>query len=87
MRSMIKGFGTFVGFPIACCERQCIDFLQKLDSVWEQQATVVTTHWASNSNQKGMRELRIFFSSINYYSGRSTRGSLKSSGLHSSVGQ
>ena len=87
MRSMIKGFGTFVGFPIACCERQCIDFFQKLDSVWEQQATVVTTHWASNSNQKGMRELRNFFSSINYYSGRSTRGSLKSSGLHSSVGQ
>ena len=50
MRSMIKGFGTFVGFPIACCERQCIDFFQKLDSVWEQQATVVTTRWASNSN-------------------------------------
>ncbi|XP_050290663.1 uncharacterized protein LOC126728943 isoform X2 [Quercus robur] len=26
VRTMIKGFGTFVGFPIACCERQCIDF-------------------------------------------------------------
>ncbi|KAK9997961.1 hypothetical protein SO802_017564 [Lithocarpus litseifolius] len=26
VRTMIKGFGTFVGFPIACCKRQCIDF-------------------------------------------------------------
>jgi len=34
VRRMIKGFGTFVGFPIACCERQCIDFFQKLERVW-----------------------------------------------------
>ena len=26
VRTMIKGFGTFVGFPIACYKRQCIDF-------------------------------------------------------------
>ena len=29
VRAMIKGFGTFVGFPIACCESQCIAFIQK----------------------------------------------------------
>ena len=33
VRRMIKGFGTFVGFPIACCERQCFDFFQKLKRV------------------------------------------------------
>ena len=89
VRRMIKGFGTFVEFPIACCERQCIDFFQKLERVWEQQASIVTTCWASNSSQKGMRELRNFFSSINYdgHSGSSTRGSLTSSGLGSFVGQ
>ena len=85
VRRMIKGFGTFVGFPIACCERQCFDFFQKLVRLWEQQAT----RQASNSSQKGTRELRNLFSSINYdgHSGRSTRGSLKSSGLGPSIDQ
>ncbi|KAK9983113.1 hypothetical protein SO802_032638 [Lithocarpus litseifolius] len=31
VRMMIKGFG--IGFPIACCERQCIVFFQKLERV------------------------------------------------------
>lgn len=85
----IRDFSTYVGFPIDCCERQCIDFFQKLERVWEQQATAVTTHRVSNSNQKGLRELRNLFSSINYdgHSGRSSRGSLKSSSLGSSVGK
>ena len=89
VRTMIKGFGTLVGFPIACCERQCIDFFQKLERVWEQQATFATTRRTSNSTQKGLRELRNLFSSINYdgHSGRGTRGSLTSSGLGSYVGQ
>ncbi|KAF3976445.1 hypothetical protein CMV_000376 [Castanea mollissima] len=43
VRRMIRGFSSFVGFPIDCCERQCIDFFQKLERVWEQQATAVTT--------------------------------------------
>ena len=78
-----------MGFPIACCERQCIDFFQKLERVWEQQAIVATTRRASNSTQEGMRELRHLFSTINYdgHSGRSSRGNLKSSGLGSSIGQ
>ena len=89
VRTMIKGFGTLVGFPIACCERQCIDFFQKLERVWEQQVTFATTRRTSNSTQNGVRELRNLFSSINYdgLSGRGTRGSLTSSGLGSSVGQ
>ena len=86
---MIRDFGTYVGFSIDCCERQCIDFFQKLERVWEQQATAVTTRRVSNSNQKGMRELRNLFSSINYdgHSGRSSRGSLKSSSLGLFVGK
>ena len=30
---MIRDFGTYVGFLIDCCERQCIDFFQKLERV------------------------------------------------------
>ncbi|KAF3974755.1 hypothetical protein CMV_001943 [Castanea mollissima] len=36
---MIKGFDKFVGFPIDSCEKQCIAFFQKLEKVWEKQAT------------------------------------------------
>ena len=86
---MIRDFSTYVGFPIDYCERQCIDFFQKLERVWEQQTIVVTTRRVSISNQKGMRELRNLFSSINYngHSGRNSRGSLKSSSLGLSVGK
>ena len=30
VRTMIKGFGTFVGFPIACCERRVLIFSRNL---------------------------------------------------------
>ena len=30
---MIRNFSTYVGFPIDCCERLCIDFFQKLERV------------------------------------------------------
>ena len=33
VRRMIGGFGAFVGFPIDCYERQCIDFFQNLERV------------------------------------------------------
>ena len=63
---MIKGFGSFVGFPIACCDRQCIDFFKKLEKVWEKQATVVNTLRAGISSQKGMRESKNLISTVNY---------------------
>ena len=86
---MIRDFSTYVGFPIDCYERQCTDFFQKLERVWEQQATAVTTRQVSISNQKGMRELRNLFLSINYdgHSSRNSRRSLKSSSLGLSVGK
>lgn len=37
---MVKGFGKFVDFSIDSCERQCVDFFQKLNKVWEKQAIV-----------------------------------------------
>ena len=33
VRTMIKGFGTFMGFPIACYERQRIAFFQQFESL------------------------------------------------------
>ncbi|KAL0001000.1 hypothetical protein SO802_014781 [Lithocarpus litseifolius] len=50
VRRKIRGFSTFVGFPIDVCERQCIDFFQKLERVWEQQATAVTTRRLISDN-------------------------------------
>lgn len=87
MITMIKGFGTFVGFPIDYCERQCIDFFKKLEKVWEKQAIVVNTRWVGISSQKGVQELKNLISTVNYegQSGRSTRGRLKASRLGLSV--
>ena len=85
--TMIKGFATFVEFPFACRERQCIDFFKKLEKVWEKKATVVNTRRAGISSQKGMRELKNLVSTINYERqfGRSSRGTLKASRLGLSV--
>ena len=33
VRMMIKGFGTFMGFPIACYERQCIAFFEQFEGL------------------------------------------------------
>ena len=33
---MVKGFGKSVGFSINSCERQCVNFFQKLVEVWEK---------------------------------------------------
>lgn len=41
---MIKGFGKFVGFPIAFYESRFIAFFEQLERVWEAQAAVVNTH-------------------------------------------
>ena len=56
-------------------------------SVWEKQATAVSTHGVGNSNKKGLQELRNLVSTINYdgHSARNTRGSVKSSGLGTAV--
>ncbi|KAK9983442.1 hypothetical protein SO802_032967 [Lithocarpus litseifolius] len=40
VKRKIKGFSKFVGFLIDTCEQQCIALFQKLEKVWEKQATV-----------------------------------------------
>ena len=63
---MIKGFVKFVGFPFDSCERQCVDFFQQLEKVWEKQAAVGSLRCIASSSKECMRELRNLVSTINY---------------------
>ena len=53
VRAMIKGFGTFVGFPITSCESQCIAFFQQLEKVWEKQSATTITAGQVTQVKKG----------------------------------
>ena len=53
-----QSFWFFCGIPHCLLRETVYYFFQKLERVWEQHATVATTRRASNSTQKGMRELR-----------------------------
>ena len=66
VKRKIKGFSKYVGFPIDSCEQQCIDLFQKLEKVWEKQATTGSLRCNTSSTKKGMRELRNLVSSVNY---------------------
>jgi len=55
------------GFPFDSCERQCVDFFQRLEKVWEKQAVVGSLRRTTSSSKKGMRELRNLVSIVNYY--------------------
>ena len=66
VKRKIKGFSKYVGFPIDSCEQQCIDLFQKLEKVWEKQATAGSLRRNISSTKKGMRELRNLVSSVNY---------------------
>ncbi|KAL0007922.1 hypothetical protein SO802_009424 [Lithocarpus litseifolius] len=52
VKRKIKGFSKFVGFPIDSCEQQCIAFFQKLEKVWENQATVGSLRRNTSSTKK-----------------------------------
>ena len=82
---MIKGFVKFVGFPFDSCERQCVDFFQQLEKVWEKQAGASSLRRTDSSSTKGMRELWNLISTINYdgQAGKRTREIVKFSGLGS----
>ena len=64
---MVKGFSKWVGFPIDSCERQCVDFFQRLKKVWEKQVVASSLRHTAYSSKKGMRELRNLVSIVNYY--------------------
>ena len=55
------------GFPFDSCERQCVDFFQQLEKVWEKQAVVGSLRRTASSSKKGMRELQNLVSIVNYY--------------------
>ena len=81
----VKGFGKWVGFPIDSCERQCVEFFQRLEKVWEKQAEAGSLRRTASSSTKGMRELRNLISNVNYdgQAGKRTREIVKFSGLGS----
>ena len=81
----VKGFGKWVGFPIDSCERQYVEFFQRLEKVWEKQAGASSLRRTDSSSTKGMRELWNLISTINYdgQAGKRTREIVKFSGLGS----
>ena len=81
----IKGFGKWVGFPIDSCERQCVEFFQRLEKEWEKQAAAGSLRRTASSSTKGMRELRNLISTVNYdgQAGKRTREIVKFNGLGS----
>ena len=85
MSKKIKGFGKWVGFPIDSCERQCVEFFQRLEKEWEKQAAAGSLRRTASSSTKGMRELRNLISTVNYdgQAGKRTREIVKFSGLGS----
>ena len=62
----VKGFSKWVGFPIDSYERQCVEFFQRLEKVWEKQAAAGSLHRIASSSTKDMRELRNLISTVNY---------------------
>ncbi|XP_030965029.1 uncharacterized protein LOC115986306 [Quercus lobata] len=81
----VKGLGKWVGFPIDSCERQCVEFFQRLEKVWEKQATAGSLRRTASSSTKGMRELQNLISTVNYdgQADKRTREIVKFSGLGS----
>ena len=81
----IKGFGKWVGFPIDSCEKQCVEFFQRLEKVWEKQTAEGSLRRTTSSSTKGMRELRNLISTVNYdgQAGKRTREIVKFGGLGS----
>ena len=81
----IKSFGKWVGFPIDSYERQCVEFFQRLEKVWEKQAAEGSLRRIASSSTKGMRELRNLISTVNYdgQASKQTREIVKFGGLGS----
>ena len=72
-------------FPIDSCERQCIEFFQRPEEVWEKQATAGSLRRTASFSTKGTRELRNLISIVNYegQAGKRNREIVKFSGLGS----
>ena len=64
--SMMKFFCRIVGFPIVKHEDQCLALFRLLEQDYIDVVNVRSSNGNVNSKQKGLRELKGLFSSINY---------------------
>ena len=62
----MKSFCRIVGFPIVKHEDQCLAFFHLLEQDCIDVVNVGTSKEIVNSRQKGIRELKGLFSSVNY---------------------
>ena len=71
--SLMKNFYRIVGFPIVKHEDQCLALFRLLEQGYVDVVSVGSSNGIVNSKQKGFRELKGLFSSINY-DGASSKG-------------
>ena len=64
--SMMKFFCRIVDFPILKHEDQCLALFHLLKQDCVEVVSVGSSNGNVNSKQKGLRELKVLFSSINY---------------------
>ena len=64
--SLMKNFCRIVGFPIVKHEDQCLALFRLLEQDCVDVVSVGSSIDIVNSKQKGLRELKGLFSSINY---------------------
>ena len=64
--SLMKSFCRIMGFPIVKHEDQCMALFRLLEQDCIDVVNVGTSKEIVNSMQKGLRELKVFISSINY---------------------
>ena len=64
--SLMNNFCRIVGFPIVKHEDQCLALFRLLEQDCVEVVSVGSTNGNVNSKQKGLRELKGLFSSINY---------------------
>ena len=62
----MKVFCRIVGFPIVKHEDQCLALFRLLEQDYVNVVSVGSSNGNVNSKQKGLRELKGLFSSINY---------------------
>ena len=64
--SLMKNFYRIVGFPIVKHEDQCLALFRLLEQDCVDVVSVGSSNGIVNSKQKGFRELKGLFSSVNY---------------------
>ena len=82
--SLMKSFCRIVGFPIVKHKDQCVALFRLLDQDCIDVVNVRTSKEIVNSRQKGLRELKVLISLINY-DGVASKGRNKDSSVGTGV--